>query len=248
LLGEVLPKMGRLKSLTLNLNLTLVSDISIETFAEKMLPSVKSLENFDLRLWDTKVTDKSIGMIFTKMEKVKKFILDLGYTGVTNEGIQNLANITMPTMKAIEEFKLGLTKTNVNDDCISEIFYAIENVNIKHLAFYLHGTNITDKSIDIFAKQTLPRLQRLEVIEIRLGETKVSDQGVIQLLQNLERVKKLILKLQSGGVTDKIAEAFIKSIYPSMKALEEFDMDVSDTKISEKYATQLARIKEKLAG
>jgi len=84
------------------------------------------------------------------------------------------------------------------------------------------------------------------VLEMRLGETKVSDSGILQLLKGLEGVKKLILKLQSTSITDKMAEVFIKTVYPTMKVLEDFDMDVSGTKVSEKNATQLARIKEKL--
>jgi bacterioferritin-associated ferredoxin len=244
LMEEVLPKISRLKSLILNLNCTLISDNSLEALAQSMLPSLRSLEVFDLRLWDTKVTDQSVKKLFTKMEKVKKFGLDLGCTKITNESIHSLARTALPTMKALEEFKLGLTKTAVGDEGISEVFDNL--ISAKQVFFYLHGTNITDKSVENFAKNTLNRLQLLEVLELRLSNTKITDGSVTQLFKDLEKLKKIILKLQSTGITDKTIDAFVKRAYPSMKGLESFDIDVSDTKVSEKCLTQLFKIREKL--
>lgn len=244
LVEEVLPKISRLRSLVLNLNCTLISDNSIEALAQGMLPSLRGLEVFDLRLWDTKITDQSVKKLFTKMEKVKKFGLDLGCTKITNESIQSLAKTALPTMKALEEFKLGLTKTAVGDEGISEIFDNL--MSAKQVFFYLHGTKITDKSVEAFAKNTLSRLQSLEVLELRLSNTKITDGSVTQLFRDLENLKKIILKLQSTGITDKTIDAFVRGAYPSMKSLENFDIDVSDTKVSEKCVTQLLKMREKL--
>jgi len=244
LVEEVLPKISRLKSLVLNLNGTLISDNSIEALAQSMLPSMRSLVVFDLRLWDTKVTDQSVKKVFTKMEKVKRFGLDLGCTKITNESIHSLARTALPTMKVLEEFKLGLTKTAVGDEGVSEVFDNL--ISAKQVFLYLHDTKITDKSVETFAKNTLNRLQLLEVLELRLSNTKITDGSVTQLFKDLEKLKKIILKLQSTGITDKTIDAFVKRAYPSMKGLESFDIDVSDTKVSEKCLTQLLKIREKL--
>lgn len=245
LVEEVLPKISRLKSLLLNLNCTLISDNSIEALAQSMLPSLRGLETFDLRLWNTQVTDQSVKKLFTKMEKVKRFGLDLGCTKITNESIHSLARTALPTMKALEEFKLGLTKTAVGDEGISEVFDNL--ISAKQVFLYLHGTKITDKSVEAFAKNTLNRLQLLEVLELRLSNTKITDGSVTQLFKDVEKLKKIILKLQSTGITDKTIDAFVKGAFPLMKGLESFDIDVSDTKVSEKCLTQLVKIREKLA-
>jgi len=244
LVQEILPKMFKLKSITLNLNSTYVTDAVVEAFAMRMQPVIKTLENFDIRLWETKVTDKSITKLFTRMEKVKRFILDLGYTGVTNEAIQMLAKVTLPTMKVIEEFKLNLSNTSVSDESVSQIFVGMESA--KRFLLYLHGTNITDKSLEAFTTKTLPNLQGLEVFEMRLGETNISDQGVIGLFQNMNNVKKFLLKVQSTSITDRTVDMFTKTILPNMQALKEFDMDVSKTGVSEKCLSQIASIKEML--
>jgi len=245
LVEEILPKVSRLKSLLLNLNCTVISDNSIEALAQNMVPSMRTLESFDLRLWATNVTDHSVKKLFAKMEKIKKFGLDLGCTKITNDSLYSLAKATLPTTKSLEEFKLGLTKTAVSDEGVNQVFDSL--ISAKQVFLYLHGTKITDKSVENFAKNTLSRLPLLEALELRLSSTKITDSSVAQLFRDLGKLKKLTLKLQSTGVTDKTIDAFSKGTNTSMKALESFDIEVSDTKVSEKSLTQLVKIRARLS-
>jgi hypothetical protein len=242
---EILPKMVRLKSLILNLNATLVTDNTLLALGNNIQSVIRRLESFDLRLWETKITDRGITSLFTKMDKVKKFVLDLGCTGITNESIKAFASVTIPSMKVLEEFKLGLVQTNVCDKSVSQLFIGMQTV--KHFHLFLHGTKITDISIETLARNTLPTFRALEVFEIRIGDTKVSDYGVAQLFNNMNTVKKFVLKMQSTGVTDKTAEAFTKVGLPRMKGLREFEMDISRTGVSMDWAMHLGRVRSELA-
>jgi len=244
LFEHILPKMSGLKRLTINLNATNITNRSLVSFNTYMKPTTRVLEVFDIRLCDVKLADQSISQLFTRMDRVKKFTVDLGYTHITDESLFNLAAITLPSMKVLEEFKLGLANTNVTDDGVSQVLSEIRNT--KSLLMYLPGTRISDKSLHFFADVTLPALPSLEVLEMRLGETRISDQSMIHLLNNnLKNLKKFRLKLQSTKVSDKTAEKLIYTAYPEMKNLEEFEIDISGTDISEEFALQFVRMKRR---
>jgi len=242
---EIFPAMTALQSLTLNFNFTNISDNTLVAFANEMNQIARNLQELDLRLWGTKITDLGVAKLFTPMENLKRFTLDLGSTSITDKSLIDLAYSTLPGLKQIEELKLNLSRTEITDQVLQHLNLNLPTIQVFMLN--LHGTCITNQTVEALAKNVLPNSRRIKSFDLRLGDTKVTDDGIIQLSKNLGNVENFMLKLQNTLITDKSVENMFKLLLPTMTHLKELDIDVLGTKVSRKCSNQLLKIKEKLS-
>jgi len=244
-ISEIFPVMTGLKSVSLNLNFTNISDAFLRIFAREIAPIAGNLEHLDLRLWGTKITDTGVSKLFTLMENLKSLTVDLGSTDISDKGLVDLANLTLPSLKQLEELKINLSRTNITDEVMKQL-----SLNVKKLQVFmlnLHNTNITNQTIEALTKNIFSKFDKISSFDLRLGETKVTDEGIIQLYKNLKNVEHFMLKLQNTVITDKSIDNLFKIFLPAMLNLKEWDVDVAGTKVSRKCANQLSKIKERLS-
>ena len=110
-----------IKSLSLTLQNTKVSDKSIEKFAENTLSSIKTLEHLEVSLSDTSVTDNGALKLFKNIDNLKTFKVYLHNTMVTNKFGEELAHKLLPQMKNLVSFSVSLNNTGVSGEIIKEI-------------------------------------------------------------------------------------------------------------------------------
>ena len=236
--------MEGVKKFVLYLDSTEITDKSIGAFVKNTLDSMKGLETLEVYISGTEVSDKSAIQLFSSVPSVRELIVDLNDTKITNKTLEVLGKDTLPRMEALESFELVLYDTGVTDEGVVQIFVPMESV--KRYVLHLDSTEITDESLEAFAKNTLPKMKAMEEFEIHLFDTRVTDAGVRLMLGGMEGLSRLILDLDSTDVTDEIGEEFIRDLLPNMKSLREFEIDLSNTQVSEKVQEEINLVKEKL--
>jgi len=239
LFREVIPKLLNLKSLALNLRYTKISDRTIETLATTSLPLINSLENFQLTLCGTQITDESVVQMFGSMEKVVRLALDFDFTQITDISINAFTKVTLPTMHSLQEFELYLSNTQVTDVSISHLLQSVPPVGNFFLS--LDQTAISDRSLEIFAGSSLQRMENLDRFVLSLRSTNVGDQGVKALLSQLKRTKKLGLYLGNTKITNDFMQVFHQNMFNVMENLQEFDISLIDTLVTDEGVIQMFR-------
>lgn len=110
-----------LKGLHLNLMETHITDASLELFAQNNLPQMLRLESLELLLYKTDVSDQSITQLFTNVQTVHKFKLNVDSTNVTDKSIDLFINVAFPNMRTLKELQLDLWNTRVSSDRIAKV-------------------------------------------------------------------------------------------------------------------------------
>jgi len=113
---HVFKSLAPVKSLSLQLNLSKVGDKSIEVLAKKLLPSIDELENFELNLHSTQVTDFGLEKLFNSLKSAQKIVFDLRSTKISDRTVDPFLKKKLPTFKNLKEFKMEAANTNVGYD------------------------------------------------------------------------------------------------------------------------------------
>ena len=241
-LTNILPNISTLKCLEINLKGTIITDHALEALAYNNSSILKNLETFGMSLYKTPITDKALSQAFTNMENLKLFSLDLQSTKVTSNGIQAFATNDLTNMKALRTFELFLANSKVEDQGVLSLFGGIKH--IKDLKINLSNLKVTDRSIGYFAVHVLPAMKNLESLELHLGLTGITDESVTMLVGNLPALKRLGLGLRCTKISNKVVDAF-KYNTRLFKSMDEFDIDVEETFISNQEA--LTGIKQQMS-
>ena len=107
-------------------------------------------------------TDEDLNLLLPLSEQI--IWLDLGKTGITNQGLETVGKLTNLT-------KLHLENTDITDDGLSQLS---QLNNLEYLNIY--GTSVTDAGL-----KHLESLQKLR--SLYLWQTNVTDEGVTGLLE-----------------------------------------------------------------
>lgn len=228
--------MGRVREFSLELGHTKITDESIEIFAKKTLLTMKWLESFKLYLYDTAVTDNSIIQLFTNMENVTSYTLELGGTKITDQTIEVFSRNTLSTMRNIQNLQLGLYNTEVSDQSVSKLF--IEMRNLKTFSLNLGNTKVTDSSLRLFAKQTVPSMRNLEVFQLYLYNTQVTDHSIAYIFRSMSSIVTFLLDLDNTKITDVSLEQFARALQ-TMSSLQNLQLGLYNTNVTDKGVSKL---------
>ena len=176
---NMLAKTKNLRNFYLNLSGLNITDKSLNALAEAMIHSFQFLSHFNLRLDKTNITSQGIFPLLSHMPNVQVFRFDLDRTRVDDALIEMLAKAILPTMKTLEGFELWLNKTEITDKSIIELLLSMPN--LKTLILGLGSTEVTDETIEVFARDVLPRMTMLEDLRFYLDHTKVTEGKILQL-------------------------------------------------------------------
>ena len=242
----ILHGLEKYSSLTVTFEHQGLNDEHLLKLSRALFCDIQHLEEIVVNLENCHITDKSMTMFCNKMlpkaGKLKSLTLHLHSSHVSNASLAALAKCMEPLKRNLEIFSLGLYNTQINDEGIKEVFGLVETV--KTLELQLQKTKITNKSLKIFGENVLPCLKVLDDFTLHAGETKVSDEGILPILKNLQNMKVLKMGLFHTHITDKFVDMFMEETLPRMKALTGLDLELERTKIGAENLNKIAKLME----
>ena len=231
LLVDVVSQMVELKTLVFNLSKTKTTNKTINTLTNHVLLQTKKLNSLAIDLRYTEINDVGLSYLKVSNENLLRFVLHLDFTAITDVGIKKFTENNLEDFHCLESFELRLQGTNITDDGINQLISYINPR--KHFSLHLQSTNITDLSLETLGKSSLSKNQELSSFSMNLGLTRITDEGISQILFNVDSIRDFSLNLSSTQVTDKSILPFIKSTFPLMKALENFEINLEGTGITD---------------
>ena len=168
-----------------------ISDKGLLLFMENILPSMTALDQIEIGLSRTSITDESI---FTFAKNI------------------------VPIASSLIDFSITLDHTTIKDQSLKKMFIPMPEVKSYFLSVI--GCQITDDSIEVFAKQCLPFFKKLEKLEVYLSDTNLTDTSIFQLFSNIQNLKTLSLGLGNTRITPKFLKFFGSKCLPQMTSLK----------------------------
>ena len=189
---------------------------------------------------DFNLSESSFMEISTKiLPKIKalRFLL-LDFTAskkFTDKCFETL--VSTPELQKLNYLELRLNETPVTDKIMHANLGNLKSLKVFKL--YLWSTQITDKGLADFSSQTLPVFMNLEHLELNVGKCPVSDIGVSCLFSHLTRIKILRIGLWNTKISEKSVEVFSNQTLPRLSELNQLELSLGDTEISNQRAAEL---------
>jgi len=214
LVSEILPKMDKLRILKIDLNNTKITDRSLAAFCRKTLPALRGLEDLELNLSKTEITDDTIIDLCNNLKYIKKLVLNLDTTQVTNQGVvclgQSLSSST-------QDLELDLSNTRITDQGIADLAKGVRG--LKKLSLNVGWTKISNNSLDALMVNTLPFMKSLEDLRLSFWGTSVPFETLVRFFMYLFQKKNLALvKLTEKSI--EVTSEYPLSIQPNLDRLE----------------------------
>ena len=241
---DVLSQLVELRTLVFNLSQTKITNKAISTLTNHVLLQTKNLNSLAIDLRYTEINDVGLSHLKMSNENLLRLVLHLDFTTITDAGFKKFTENNLKDFNCLESFELRLQGTNVTDDGINQLIRYINPS--KHFSLHLHSTNITDLSLETLGKSSLSKNQDLSSFSINLELTRITDEGISQILFNVDSIRDFSLNLASTQVTDKSILPFIKSTFPLMKALESFEINLEGTSVTDKSIISIFNTMEEL--
>ena len=215
------------------------------------------VQKFSISLQDTKVNDKSVSRLFTHklvtMPHLRYIDINLNNTQITNSSVTELIKHVIPKLKMVEDFRIALFGTQVTSDVVSELCKAIGThmKRLKTIKLSL-GANVDDQCLSVFTQHTLPNLGQVHTFELILSGSRVSDESIIQLCDNVGRqmqnIRVFALATSKTNITDRSLNAFVQKVLLKLNKLERLYLDLSGTIVTDNGVNDLFdKIAEKLS-
>lgn len=201
---------SEIKTFKLDVSKCRIGDEGMTYFMKKILPKLNGLQSLDIRLWKTTIT---------------------------GETITAFARNNALLMKSLETFHISLRDTRIAEEHAIQLFLPMHKMKSYTLNFM--ETSMSDKTLGAFIKDGLPTMAKLEVFKLYLGGTKVTDTTIMSLFGALPDIKEFLLDLGNTQVTDRSMQAFKKSNLSKSKNMENFEIRVYSTNITEDGASQV---------
>ena len=228
---EVLSKMVNLKSFSLNLFKTKVTKRGFEEFYKNVLPLLKNLEEFEFDLSQTIDRSKSFAQVFMQIEPTNRYVLRLQSFKNELESIHKLSPGSLMDTRSLKFFELDVGEIDIQDDHVEPMFPVMEN--LKQCILNFSGTKISDKTLAKIGENILSKSQQLEVVELNLTGSLITDLGVASLLGCIPRIQNLAFYIGNSAITDGTIRAFIDAFGDHFDALECLDLSFRNTNITE---------------
>jgi len=205
---------------------------------------VGTLRNLVIELQECKITDFSLINLFSDvLSKAGLLIslkLDVCSTYISDNALQAFPKVLPDLLGRLKNLSLNFFNTSISDSGMVPFFGEMRR--IKYLCLHLQKTKITDETIGAFAVKALPTMEALESLNLYLGETRLTDDGLIRLFQQMRDVRNLELGLVSTYVTDRCIEVFSKETIAKLTSLQGLVMNVGNTGVTRVYANFLEKL------
>jgi len=187
----VFSKTRNLQRFFLHLNSSGVTKNDLTALIDSLNPFHRNLECFTLGLANNRVTDDEIEKVFEmiqSMKALKDLQLILSRTSITNKSLKKFGESVLPHLQALDSFELCVKKTSVSNKGILPILRNLPN--LKRLELYLSDTRITNKAVNVFLEDVLPRLKSLESLTFAANKTQISNKNFEKIRDVSESLKK----------------------------------------------------------
>lgn len=235
--------MSLIRIFVLKLEKTLMTDKCLTAFLDKSLSNMEYLEQLDLNIKQTGVTSKGIDSLIRSLPKVKTLRLIIGGMSMSNTNFESLGS-KLNQMKCLEVLEMDFEKAKILEQSFCKIFVLLPN--LKSLALNFGNASFTDKLLKAFTENTLKYLKHLKKIKLILSGTQITDQSLKLLLMEMKDVRIFKLYLRHTKITDQGIDLFVKSYKRILKNLEEFEMDLENTKVSNLLTNEVKDITARL--
>jgi len=216
-------KRRELQGITVNLNdCYQVSDDSIHLFLKALLNNKVLLKALNLGLNSTKISEKTLAL---------------------------LSNY-IPTLTHLEELKLSLKKTAISDSMILSLFKKMEK--IKKLELILYHTNVTDRTLTDFAKNTLSNMRALQDLKLDFSSPKSSSltgDGIAQIFIPIPNLKQLSLNFgKIFTFKNEHLQILVDRMLANLKGLAVLEIDLQETQVTDQGVAKLMLFLKELKG
>ena len=186
-----LQRVQGLQSLSLILDSTKISNRSLMHLSMDILPFMKRLKILRIDLYGANnFTGKGLLTVLKSCLNVERLNLHLQDTRITNNAIEEFSANTLPRMKNLIDLELHLVDLPIYDQTVVQLLTNLPN--LQRLSLHLNRTKVTDKSMEYFIEELIPRQASLTSFKIGLEGTEVSSKV-------LKRIEELQYALESKG-------------------------------------------------
>ena len=218
-----------------------IDGVSLFDFCSSDFWATKDINSFAFELkhysGDELPLLKLLNDVLPKMTELRKISLCLDKTKLSDESFEAFGKNMTAIAPHLETFSLSLHSTVLSDASLIKVFKPMEN--LKNFEMDLSSTNITDKAIEMFNKQTLNSMKNLQTFKMNLSSTSVTNQSVSHLFIDMKNVRVFLLSLANTDVSTRSIKVFAKKTMPTLTQLERFMLDLSFTQVKDDQIPQL---------
>jgi len=212
--------------------------------------SLRSLESLKIDFFRSQIAAECVDYfnkeVFPKLNSIKTFHINLFGSDVDNQVIQELARSFQENFAEIEDFSCNLGLTKVTEEVILQFFH--EMPKLKHFELNVGNCAFTDYAMKIFIRDTLLSMNSLESFVFKIEATTMMSCQIMDFFKNLPvSLKKLYLDLRWTRTTNETLKFFIHEKLPSLTSLEEAELKVESTLVSNKMKKEIEAINKKYA-
>ena len=236
LVGKIIPRMSNLKSLCIWLFDTSISDQSIKTFVKYCPDVIKSLSAIKINLGNTSITDTSIVPLFFPMPLITDFYLNVRGTKISDASIEAFTDRSLLSMSNLQKSELYLSNTLVTDKFIA---FPPNLSGIKKFGLGLGGIKIEEEFLPKLVTDCLEKMISLEHLTLTIYDLKIGDTEAACLCIPMKTLKKMIVNFDKTNITDKTIELFSDVTLSSISDLQEIEVYLNETNITDAGALKL---------
>ena len=218
--------------------------ISLFSTIFSRLEDVKEIE---LSFQDSRISNDLILLFLKKsLQKgigLKNMCINISDTKFDDSSLRILTKDVLPLTKNLDSFELDLSLTKIDQQGLIVMFKNIPDVKSLKLGFGFMG--ITDEGLIAFIDNVLCSRTRLEALEFDVQGTKITNDGVLQLLTNMPLLKNLSLNFEDTQITDIGLIDFVDNKLPGMKGLETIKIELESTQVSQKLRKKIAKFNKR---
>jgi len=237
--------MPNLKKFALRLNDIKTSNRDLDYLTERTLPSLQKVEDFQLGLQGSDITDDSLIKIIAKIPAKAK-ILDLNLEGVkriTNQSLRAFQSKKPAFFETLESLDLNFGATNISDEGISNLFdHKFPNLTFFSLNL-CQARNIKNLNTEDKLKKVLKTMTKIESLTLNLSGTQINDDKFAELFFEIKKRKTLttlhIYLEDLSQISDKSVKGFLVNIVDSLKELKDLKLELKETKVTNEVKTQV---------
>jgi len=183
--------------------------------------------------------------VLPRLKNLKVFSCTLDKTHTTSKALKALSKVDFSKCSDLQKFHVDIKRCPLNEDGVVEFLNRVPNVKDVLLGFGA-ANSLTDKAFDSFSTNILPSLNNVESLEVRLLETKITDEGVQKFLNHIPNVKTLGLDFSKTQITDAAIKDFLTSKLETLTNLKDLNLILQETQVSKDILGQISEWGKKL--
>jgi len=232
-----LTKIENLKTLSIDLTHTKISNESIKVLSQRYLKNYK-LKNFVLNCSETSIGYEGLRHLDDGLNCLAETLedIELLFDSTCIQGEKFLD--ALPLMNQLKALKLSFEDSQISSGIASSVVLCLQPLlkNLESLELNFNGTGIDDRGLENLSNNIIFHLEKLRYFKFCLGETFVSDDLLLDFFQSLGPLAPNLvtfeLDLHSTRLTNETFKCFCEEALSKMLNLENLKLDLSGTKIT----------------